>query len=179
MKRILLALLVFAVLSGTLGAQEETPERTPTGAVSFVLTSSFAPIGLGGELFLGKLGVGATFTTLPFGIGGADDTFVLIYEPGLYGRFYPWGPADSFFVTAGASFLSAFFGDTEEVSFLDGKLVKFKFGTGYNVLFGDDNQVRFSFEIGGLYRTFIIEDENADSFFPLLPYATLMFGPTF
>jgi hypothetical protein len=64
--------------------------------VFFILTNSFAPIGLGLEFFIGNFGIGPTFV-----VGSADAGVVLVIEPGAYARFYFGDLESTFYITGG------------------------------------------------------------------------------
>jgi hypothetical protein len=143
--------------------------------VSFILTNSFAPIGLGLEFFIGNFGIGPTFTTFVF--GSADTGVVFVVEPGAYARFYFGDLESTFYVTGGVSYLTAigtYEGDVESLEF---GLLKINTGVGYQTIFGKKENARFSIELGPRYRILTGTDENVN--FPLLLHFMLMFGTVF
>ena len=60
MRKFLLCMLIFIVVAGVAWAEEEEVEadKKTRASVSFILINSYAPICVGAELFLGKVGLG-------------------------------------------------------------------------------------------------------------------------
>ncbi len=142
--------IVFLVLGGVLsqGSFANSPEmvrKMPIGGLSLMLHGSFAVIGVGGELFLGNLGLGGQFTFLPL---GGSDGFLLFYEPGANLRFYPFGPLNSLYVGLGLSYFRVY-GEINSISFtIDPELFNYNLALGYSVAFGDQKNTRLTLEIG-------------------------------
>lgn len=173
MKQIVICVMIILFIVGVAWAQEE--EKNPTGSISFVLTNSFAPIGLGAEFFLSSFGLGATFTT--FVVGSGDGGVVAALEPGAYGRYYFGDFESTFFITCGVSYLTAIGTYQGSVDALDFGLLKINIGVGYHSIIGKKENARFSLELGPRYR--VIPDPNEDVTFPLLLHFMLMFGTVF
>jgi len=176
MKRPLILALILLFAAGSVFAQDSETADSPNGAVSFVLAGSFAPFGLGAEVFLGPLGLGGTFTALPFGAGG---DFVVLYEPGAYGRFYFRDPESALFATAGLSYLSIAGGSYDDIGVVDGGILRVNSGLGYNAFFGRDNATRFSFELGPRFNQIIVEGNDVNDANWIFVHFMLMFGTTF
>jgi hypothetical protein len=170
MKKILIiaVLLIFAL--STLSAQE-TAEK-PTGAISFILTDSFAFVGLGAELFTGPFGLGATFTTFMFGDG---EYMLYLLQPGAYGRFYLDDLASTFYISAGVTYFTVAVSGGGESDVFDEGLVDFNLGLGYHALFGKKSDTRFCLEIGPRMITATTEDAGTLFFVHFM----LMFGKAF
>lgn len=171
MKRVLVMLLILSLGTVYLNAEERK-----TGAVGLVLTNSIAFAGIGGELFLGNLGLGATFTFLP--IGGGDD-MVLFYEPGAYARFYFGNPVSAMYLMGGMSYFTAAgtSGDSGLQAF-DGGILNINGGFGYNAMFGDNNATRFFVEVGPRYTTMVV-DSDEEIYAGFFLHFALGFGATF
>jgi hypothetical protein len=174
MKRIILyvTIILFIFGTGTIWAQEE--EKNPVGSISFILTNSFAPIGLGAEFFLGNFGLGGTFTTF---IAGTEGGIGFLVEPGAYVRYYFGDLESTFFFMGGVSYLTAGTAYEGDVDALDFGLLKINTGVGYHAMMGKKAKGRFSIEMGPRYR--IITDPNEDANFPLLLHFMLTFGTIF
>ncbi len=173
MKRITFCVMIVFFIAGAVFAEEG--RENPTGSISFILTNSFAPIGLGAEFFLSSFGLGATFTT--FVVGSGDGGVVAALEPGAYGRYYFGDLESTFFITCGASYLTAIGSYEGSVDALDYGLLKINVGVGYNSIIGKKENARFSLELGPRYR--VITDPSKDVSFPLLLHFMLMFGTVF
>jgi hypothetical protein len=171
MKRVAILILILLLGTAMLGAQE-----SKTGSVGLMFTDSFAFAGIYGELFLGNLGLGATFTALPWGSG---DTMVILYEPGFYGRFYMGDIASAMYLMGGMTYLTAA-GSSESGSIegVDAGVLNVNGGIGYNALLGNNNATRFSLEIGPRYSAWRADGDEVfyEGFF--LHFA-LYFGATF
>lgn len=178
MKRLFVVVMVLLCVGGVALGQEtsqaqETP--TPTGSVNFILAGSFAPFGLGAEVFLGPFGLGATFTALPF---GAQDNFIFLYEPGAYGRFYFGDLESALFASASTSYLSVAGSSAKELDTLDAGILRLNGALGYNAFFGRDNSTRFAFELGPRYNVPIVGGASQDTGW-IFVHFMLMFGKTF
>lgn len=170
MKRtIIIAVLLFFVLF-TLSALEEGEK--PTGAISFILTDSFAFLGLGAELFAGPMGLGATFTTFMFGDG---EYMLYLLQPGAYGRFYFSDLASTFYLSAGVTYFTIAVSGGGESDMFDEGLVDFNLGLGYHALFGKKNDTRFCLEMGPRMITATTDDSGTLFFVHFM----LMFGKAF
>ncbi len=173
MKRMVLVLLAVVMLAGLSFAQEA---EEPTGAISFLLGGAIvAPIGVGVEFFLDNFGLGGTLNGMYIGAGGASAFWI---EPGAYGRFYFKEPDSSFFLMGGATFV--FVGGSLEgqTQIANSNIVKIKAALGYNALFGKQNNIRFSAELGPVFIRFT---DTAAVGIPtlILPHFMLMFGYAF
>jgi hypothetical protein len=171
MKKFLVVLLILSLGAGYISAQDRK-----TGAVGLVFTDSIAFAGVGGELFLGNLGLGATFTFLPIGGGG---NMVIFYEPGAYARFYFGNPVSAMYLMGGMSYFTAAgsSGDSGLNSW-DGGILNINGGFGYNAMFGDNNATRFYIEVGPRYTSLII-DSDEDIYAGFFLHFALGFGATF
>jgi len=172
MKRVTILALILLLAVGLLWAEEG--EKKLTGAVSFILTDSLAFMGLGGELFFGNLGLGATFTGFIVGTSGGT---VFLLEPGAYGRLYLGDLSSCFYLMGGASYFT--FGASAEglTSMADARLLNINTGIGYNALFGKKNNTRFSVEMGPRYTLPVWGEDKGQGFF--FPHFALMFGMAF
>jgi len=169
MKKIIIALLlVFALF--TVSAQEAAEK--PMGAISFILTDSFAFAGFGGELFAGPLGLGATFTTFMFGDG---DNMIYFLQPGAYGRLYFSDLAGTFYLFASVTYLKVVVSGGGETDMADDGLAELNIGLGYHALFGKKNDTRFCLEIGPRMITATTDDSGTLFFVHFM----LMFGKAF
>ena len=154
----------------TLSAQEAAEK--PSGAISFILTDSFAFVGLGAELFAGPFGLGATFTTFMLGDG---DNMVYFLQPGAYGRLYLGDLASAFYLSAGVTYFTVVVSGGGETDMADEGLVDFNLGLGYHALFGKKNDTRFCLEIGPRMITATTDDSGTLFFVHFM----LMFGKAF
>jgi hypothetical protein len=172
MKRVLAILLILSLVTVYLNAEENK-----NGAVGLVLTNSIAFSGIGGELFLGNLGIGATFTFLPIG-GGGD--MVLFYEPGAYARFYFGNPASAMYLMGGMSYFTAAGSDSGDsgLQAFDGGILNINGGFGYNSMFGDNNATRFYIEVGPRYTTLVV-DSDEEIYAGFFLHFALGFGAAF
>jgi len=170
MKKILIisVLLIFALF--TVSAQE-TAEK-PMGAISFILTDSFAFVGLGAELFAGPIGLGGTFTAFMIGWEG---NMVYFLQPGAYGRFYLGDLASTFYLSAGVTYLTVGVSGGGDTDIADDGLVDLNIGLGYHALMGKKSDTRFCLEIGPRMITATTEDAGTLFFIHFM----LMFGKTF
>jgi hypothetical protein len=175
MKRMFLYVLIVLSITATGGAWAQESESTPAGSISFVMTNSLAPIGLGAEFFLGQIGLGATFTT--FVVGSGEGGIIATLEPGAYGRYYLGDLESTFFLMGGVSYLTAAGAYEGDVDALDFGLLKVNAGVGYHSLTGKNQKGRFSIELGPRYRTLTGTDKKVA--FPLLLHFMLMFGAVF
>ncbi|MFO8065909.1 MAG: hypothetical protein ACQETQ_11215 [Spirochaetota bacterium] len=178
MKRLFVLVLVVLCAGGVALGQESSElqdSNTPTGSLNFVLAGSFAPFGIGAELFLGPIGLGATFTALPF---GAQDNFILLYEPGAYGRFYFSDLESALFASASVSYLSVAGSSASELNTLDAGIMRLNGALGYNAFFGSENATRFSFELGPRYNVPVVGGASQDEGW-IFVHFMLMFGKTF
>ena len=176
MRRVLIVTLVLLFAAGTVFAQDSSADSQPRGAVSFVLAGSFAPFGVGAEVFLGRVGLGGTFTALPLGAGG---NFILVYEPGAYGRFYFSHPESAFYASASTSYISIAGGSFDDIGILDGGILRLNGALGYNAFFGLDNSTRFSAELGPRFNQFVENGESVNNANYVFVHFMLMFGRTF
>jgi hypothetical protein len=175
MKRSIVIALVLLLAAGTVFGQATDQNDSPRGAVSFVLAGSFAPFGIGAEVFLGPLGLGGTFTLLPFGTSG---NFIVLYEPGAYGRLYFSDPASSMFASVSTSYLSVAGSSAGELDTLDAGILRLNGSLGYNAFFGADNSTRFAFELGPRYNVPVVSGASQDTGW-IFVHFMLMFGKTF
>lgn len=175
MKRLFFLMLALMLVTGMAFGQTSDQEQ-PRGAVGFVLLGSPAVVGIGVELFLDQLGVAAVLTTLPI---GSDSNFLLLLEPGLYGRYYFGDLSSTFFVTAGVSYLMLAAGDYGDAGFVDGGIFRVNSGVGYNSFIGQDNTTRFSFEIGPRFNRLVTNTEDEDTVSWVFLHFMLTFGKTF
>ena len=173
MKRILLLILCIFIGAGFATAQE-----SKTGSIGLVFTDSIAFAGLYGELFLGNLGIGATFTALPIGNG---DAMVIFYEPGVYGRLYFGDLAGAMYLMGGMSYFTAAGGssDSDGLKSFDGGALNINGGVGYHALFGANNATRFSIEVGPRYSTWVYEGDDAGLYAGFFLHFALYFGAVF
>ncbi|MQY76657.1 MAG: hypothetical protein GH155_03420 [Spirochaeta sp.] len=165
---LIVVLLIFALF--TVSAQESAEK--PTGAISFILTDSFAFLGIGGELFAGPFGLGATFTTFMFGDG---DIMLYLLQPGAYGRLYLGDLASTFYLSAGVTYFTVAVSGGGESDVFDEGLVDLNIGLGYHALFGKKGDTRFCLEIGPRMVTATVD--NSDTFY--FVHFMLMFGKAF
>ncbi len=172
MKRILIVALLVLVCAGSLTAQD-----SKTGSVGLMFTDSFAFAGVSGELFLNKFGLGATFTFLPWGSG---DAMIILYEPGLYGRFYFADFESTMYLMGGMSYFTAAGASTDSGTLegVDAGVVNLNTGIGYNALIGANQATRFSIEVGPRYSSWLYDGDEVfyEGFF--LHFA-MYFGATF
>ncbi len=154
----------------TLSAQEAAEK--PSGAISFILTDSFAFVGLGAELFAGPFGLGATFTTFMLGDG---DNMVYFLQPGAYGRLYLGDLASAFYLSAGVTYLILGAIGVGETGLADVGVVELNIGLGYHTLVGKKSNTRFCLEIGPRMITATTDDSGTLFFVHFM----LMFGKAF
>jgi len=161
--------ILVSLLSPSYAQSTTQYDETKTGSVGIILHGSFAVIGISGELFLGRLGLGAQFSMLPLLV---NNDFIFLYEPGGYVRFYFFDPQSTPYLMTGATFFSGF-GEIQGTSFkIDKDIVNLNVGVGYNVFLGDNKGTRFSLEIG--YRFVKISDVQFS-----FPHFNLALGGTF
>ena len=175
MRRFILCIVIMLCFTSFAWAQEQEEKKNPTGSISFILTDSFAPIGLGVEFFIGNFGIGPTFTT--FIVGAAGSGVIFVIEPGAYVRYYFGDIESTFYVTSGVTYLTAVGTYEGNVEALEFGLLKINAGVGYNSIFGKNENARFSIEFGPRYR--ILTDPNQDAMFPISLHFMLMFGTVF
>ena len=161
-------MLIFVLF--TLNAQEAAGK--PSGAISLILTDSFAFVRIGAELFVGSMGLGATITTFMIGNG---DYMLYLLQPGGYGRLYLSDLAGTFYFSAGLTYFNAQVIGGGENDIFDKGPVEFNIGLGYHTLFGKQNNTRFSLEIGPRMITATTENTGAMFFVHFM----LMFGKAF
>lgn len=140
----LLILIVFfsLVIVGFAGATEG--DESPTFSLHLVILDSFAPIGIGGEYFLGPVGLTGQVTFLPISI---DNNFIVFLEPGFGSRFYFRKSTDNSFYTGASLHYMAIFGTLEDMKFND-DYMKVNAFFGFNTLIGRQNSARLAFELG-------------------------------
>lgn len=171
MKKMSSLLLMGLLLAGTANAQQ-VEKKQPVGSVSVVLIGSLAFVGVSGELLLGSLGLGAQVSVFGY---GRNNGFILLYEPGFFGRFYLGNPVSAFYLTAGLTYFNIA-GESQGQGFnWNTNIININTGIGYNAFFGDNRDVRFSIEIGPRYVT-SIKDTSIRFFWP---HFALMFGAGF
>jgi len=171
MKKVLIALIVFALVGGMAWSQEESQPRS---SVSFVLGGSLvAPIGVGFEFFVGTVGIAGEVRGLFLAVEG-DAIGTL--EPGVYLRFYFSDLDSSFYLFGGSSYLTVW---DSQAGVVDAGILKPKAGVGYNALFGKDNRTRFNVELGGVWFKPVEQGEIIDMGSLLLPHFLIGFGRTF
>ncbi len=129
MKKSALLILFCLVLVGFAGAEEDV---SPTFSLHLVLLDSFAPIGVGGEYFLGPVGLTGQVTFLPISI---DNDFVVFLEPGLGSRFYFRESTDNSFYVGASYHYMAIFGTFADSDF-SGNYSKINAFFGFNTLLG-------------------------------------------
>ena len=175
MKRILVVVLMLALLTGLAFGQE----KKPTAAISLELFGSvIAPMGLGAEFFLGRIGLGVELRGFFMGYEG---NMVGTVEPGGCVRFYFSELDSSMFLMGGVSYLTAFGIGSGASAVSNVGLLKPKAGVGYNALFGKGNKTRFAIEMGAVYMWPVVEGDAipASDLFPILPHLLIMFGRAF
>lgn len=173
MKRLLLVLVIICLAGGALAAQE-----SKTGSIGLMFTDSIAFAGLYGELMLGNIGLGLTFTALPLGGG---DAVLIFYEPGAYGRLYLGDPSSAMYLTGGMTYFTVAGGssDTNGLQGFDGGILNVNGGVGYNAFLGNNESTRFSIEIGPRYSTFVVQGEDAGVYEGFFLHFALYFGALF
>ncbi len=175
MRRVLIVTLVLLFAAGIAVGQDSGTDAQPRGAVSFILAGSFAPFGAGAEVFLGPLGLGGTLTMLPFGTAG---NFVLLYEPGVYGRLYFSDPESAMYASASTSYLSVAGASAGDLGTLEAGILRLNGALGYNAFLGRDNSTRFAFELGPRYNAPVVSGASQDTGW-IFVHFMLMFGQTF
>jgi len=176
MKKMLLVLLAVLFLAGAGWGQEGAK---PSWALSFELGGSLiAPIGVGAEVFLGHLGLGAEFRFLFMALSGVFESTM---EPGAAVRWYFGNLDSSLFLMGGVSYLTGFAIGEGGAGTSPIGLLKPKVGIGYQALFGKNNRTRFAAEIGAVYIWPVVKGNLIDvaDIFPVLPHALIMFGRAF
>lgn len=145
MKRIVVCVFLVSLAIGPISAQGTAAEKEPLGTVNLIIHGSLAVIGLSGELYFGPLGLGAQFSFLPL---SGDWGYVILYEPGMTLRFFPFGVVNSIFLGAGATFLGVV-GNVESSSLdIADKILNVNIPLGFNAFFGNQREVHLSVEIG-------------------------------
>lgn len=179
MKKILLAalaLMLLATAGWSKSRSDDEGEEAPKRNASFnlFLVDSLALAGIGGEWYLGNVGLGATFSFLTFGV---EDVNVICWEPGAYLHAYLGNIANAPYVGVGATYFSASATDGSQVASINGGLLNVNAIVGYNAFLGDDHGSRFSIEIGPRFVFGIAQGSNVGSmtFFHL----QLMYGVNF
>ncbi len=176
MKKTLLVLIVLIFLAAVSWGQEA---KKPIGAVSFEVGGAIiAPIGVGLEFFLGRVGLAAELRFLFAAFQGVLGGFI---EPGAAVRFYFAPVESSLFLMGGVSYVTGFAVGSGGSGTTPIGLLKPKIAIGYNALFGKDNRIRFAAEIGAVYLWPVVQGDLIDvsNLFPVLPHALLMFGYAF
>jgi hypothetical protein len=172
MKKVLILVVALLLLATLVWSQEETKPRFAAQLVvgGFIL----APIGVGGEVFLGPLGLELELRGLYFGIEGS---YFGTFEPAANVKFYFRDLDSTLYLTGGISY-AMFWATDAGVS--DGGLLQPKAALGYHALFGKANRTRFGIELGAVYWKFVADNEILD-FLPgsLWPYTKLYFGVVF
>ncbi len=177
MKKMLLVLVALIFLAALSWGEGEA--KQPLGAVSFELGGAIiAPIGVGVEFFLGRVGLGAELRFLFMAFSGVLGGTV---EPGAAVRFYFAPIESSLFLMGGVSYVTAFAVGGEGAGVAPIGLLKPKVAIGYNVLFGKKGRTRFAAELGAVYIWPVVRGDLFDvsNLFPILPHALIMFGYAF
>jgi len=171
MKRVAVVLLLLICVAGF--GFSQSSGGSPKGTVSFVLTDSFAFVGMGGELYLNNIGLGATFTAMAL---GGTNSLVFLYEPGAYGRLYLGDPSGSMFLTSGVTYFTGAGGSLDTgIDKADLGLLNVNAGIGYNAFFGTGDKTRFSFEIGPRYVVPVSADTGSSTGW-IWVHFSIMFG---
>ncbi|MBN1523629.1 MAG: hypothetical protein JW904_04030 [Spirochaetales bacterium] len=157
MKRILFVLLMIC-LAATFGWSQAAD---PSVGLSIIFTDSLAFTGFGVEAYLGNLGLGATLTGFVMGDSTAT---VFLLEPGAYVRYYFFGPSASMFIGGSASYFTGFGASGSTISGTELGLINLNVPIGFNAMFGDMKEFRFSVEVGPRY-TMLSTDMSYGFFF--------------
>jgi hypothetical protein len=177
MKKMLLVLVAVIFLAAVSWGEGEA--KQPFGAVSFELGGAIiAPIGVGVEFFLGRVGLGAELRFLFAAFSGVFGGFI---EPGAAVRFYFAPIESSLFLMGGVSYVTGFAIGAGGAGTAPIGLLKPKLAVGYNVLFGKNGRIRFAAELGAVYIWPVVQGDLVDisNLFPILPHALIMFGYAF
>jgi hypothetical protein len=173
MKKIVILVLLIALFSGQLWAQEDDASL-PFLTLNLILKDSIAFTGFGLEALLGNLGIAATFTTFFFG----NDPMIFFYEPGVYVHFYFADPSAALYALVDVSFFSAGAmsgGETETAG--DNGILNLNAGVGFNAYFGAKKNIHFSIELGARYPYIVYEGDAIDELnLPIFPHFQLQFG---
>jgi hypothetical protein len=172
MKKVVVVLVTLLLLSSLAWAQEAPKPRY---AAQLVIGGFFAaPIGIGGEMFLGPVGLEAEVRGIFFSLEGV--AFGTL-EPGVNVKWYFSDLDSTLYLTGGVSY--AMFWATEG-GVANGGLLQPKAALGYHALFGKNERTRFGVELGGVWWKFVADNEIID-FLPesIWPYFKIYFGRVF
>jgi outer membrane protein W len=147
MKKIIVIVLLLSISASLIWA-DDAEVKTPTLGFSLLLTDSLAFMGIGLELYLGHIGLGATFTTMFFSSEGVT---IIFAEPGAYGRFYFFDPSASMYLGVGLTYWTFFGGTGNSIQGVDAGLLNLNGAIGFNAMFGNKKEFRFAIEIGPRY----------------------------
>jgi hypothetical protein len=186
MKVTALVLVMAALLAGSASAQEaDSPPRGPDapvreadappvarrGNISLQAGGSLlAPVGVEAEKYLGSFGLAVETRLL---VRRADGQAAGSLEPGLNTRYYFDDPKRSLFLFAGAGVLTLW--DFSPFS-ADQVILKVRAGLGHNWLTGEADRWRFGLEVGAVWLYELMEGDQYDIIFPVLPHFLLLFG---
>jgi hypothetical protein len=171
MKKVLIALVVLLLLSSLAWSQEASKPRFAAQLVlgGFLL----APIGIGGELFLGPVGLEVELRGLYFGLSGYYFGSV---EPAANVKFYFTDLDSTLYLTGGVSYATFW---ATDAGIADGGLLQPKAAVGYHSLFGKANRTRFGVELGAVWWKLLAANEILPFEGALWPYFKLYFGRVF
>jgi hypothetical protein len=175
MKKVLIVLIALLLLSSLAWSQESPKPRFAAQLVigGFIL----APIGVGGELFLGPVGLEAEVRGLFFGT--ADGTFGTV-EPAVNAQFYFSSLDSTLYLTAGISYATVWASGEGVAS---SGLLQPKAALGYHALFGKNDRTRFGVELGAVWWKSIVEGRSLEEVIgipdTIWPYFKLYFGRVF
>jgi hypothetical protein len=173
MKRISLVFLLFFFSLAIVSAQEAGEEApNPNVGFSLVFTDSIAFAGLGVELYLGNIGLGGTFTTFFFGYEGNNLYFP---EPGVYVRYYFFGPQASMYIGLCATYITLVAQSKTDFQGIEAGLLNTDLAVGFNAFFGSKKNFRFAIEVGpryvkGVQKSEVISDSGFLFFHFLLQF---------
>lgn len=179
MKKILVVSLVLIIAGGAAFAQQSQEVPDPTYSLCLNIGYSLlAPIGVSLEFFpSNRIGIGAMLNGFFFGAGGG--VFWSI-NPGGFIRFYLGEIDGTLYLNGGVSYLTAGYSGSSGSGWMDGGILQFRGGLGYNNIFGRRNQNRILIEIGGVYQQFITgNSDDEDDLFLTLPYFGISIGQVF
>jgi hypothetical protein len=179
MKKIFAVSLVLIIAGGAAFAQQNTEAPDPSASLMLNIGYSlFAPIGVSFEFFpFQSIGIGGMLNGFFFGAGGGA---LWSINPGGFIRFYLGEYDGTMFFNLGLSYLTAGYSGSGGSDWIDGGILQFRGGFGYNNIFGRRNKNRILIEVGAVYQKFVTGDDDVeDDLFLTLPYFGISIGQVF